>query len=305
MRGHIVVVGSLNMDLVVRTPRHPKIGETIIGSEFRTFPGGKGANQAVAAAKLGSPVMMIGRVGDDDFGYKLIEAVSVENMEVTYIIRDDCEPTGVAFITVDELGQNSIVVASGANAHLSPEDIDSAEAAFVGASVLLLQLECPLLAVNRAIELARQHGLMVVLNPAPAQVLDADLLASVDYLIPNESELALLSGQDDIQAAVRVIQDHGVKRMVVTLGDKGCLLVDNDTQKYLPAYNVPIVDTTAAGDAFAGAFAVGIKEGISFTEAANWGRVAGALTVTRAGAQPSLPTRTEFDEFRQTHGDGS
>ncbi len=297
MSEHIVVVGSLNMDLVVRTPRHPHIGETIIGSDFRTYPGGKGANQAVAAARLGSAVKMIGRVGKDDFGKALLHNVTHNGVDTSLILRDREAATGVALITVDDLGQNTIVVASGANARVTAEDISAAQEAFTGASVLVLQLECPLPAVTRAIEIARHYGVRVVLNPAPAQKLDPELLARVDYLIPNQSELVLLTNREPLSEAVGVLESWGVRRVIVTLGEEGVLIMENGREYRQAAPRVNVVDTTAAGDAFVGAFAVALRENLSTQEAAGWGNAAGALAVTRAGAQPSLPTRAEFDEF--------
>jgi ribokinase len=301
MAGHIVVVGSLNMDLVVKTPRHPKVGETILGSEFRTYPGGKGANQAVAAAKLGCPVKMVGRVGNDPFANELLEAISIETFDTEYIIRDPNEPTGVAFITVDQDGHNSIVVAPGANAHVSPEDVQAAENVFIGAAVLLVQLECPLPAVVRAIDLAKKHQLQVVLNPAPGQVLGSDLIGKVDYLLPNESELALISGEHEMSRAIDKMRELGVGAMVITMGGEGVLVVGQTSELQILALDVKVVDTTAAGDAFAGAFAVALTEGYELYDAARWGTIAGALAVTRAGAQPSLPSRTEFNRLLQEH----
>ena len=301
MAGHIVVVGSLNMDLVVKTPRHPKVGETILGSEFRTYPGGKGANQAVAAAKLGCPVKMVGRVGNDPFANELLEAISIETFDTEYIIRDPNEPTGVAFITVDQDGHNSIVVAPGANARVSPDDVQAAENAFIGATVLLVQLECPLPAVVRAIDLAKKHQLQVVLNPAPGQVLGSDLLGKVDYLLPNQSELALISGEQEMSRAINKMRELGVGAMVITMGGEGVLVVDQTSELQRPALDVKVVDTTAAGDAFAGAFAVALTEGYELFDAARWGTIAGALAVTRAGAQPSLPSRAEFNRLLQEH----
>jgi ribokinase len=297
MSNNIVVVGSLNMDLVVRTQRHPKIGETVLGYDFQTYPGGKGANQAVSAARLGSNVKMIGRVGRDNFGATLLEKVNADGIDAAHILIDQASPTGVAFITVDERGQNTIVVASGANGRLSPEDIANARSVFEFAAVLLLQLECPLSTVEQAIKLARKTNTKIVLNPAPAQLLDTDLLQQVDYLIPNQTELILLAGQESISAAVDVLLGIGVKNIVVTLGEAGALVVDSSGQEYISAYEVPVVDTTAAGDAFAGAFAVALCEGRSISEAARWGNAAGALTVMHAGAQPSLPYRDEFLAF--------
>ena len=299
MAGHIVVVGSLNMDLVVKTPRHPEVGETILGSEFRTYPGGKGANQAVAAAKLGCPVKMVGRVGKDPFANELLEAISIEKLDSAYIIRDPNEPTGVAFITVDQDGQNSIIVIPGANARVSPEDVQAAEKVFIGAAVLLIQLECPLPAVVRAIDLAKKHQLQVVLNPAPGQVLGIDILSKVDYLLPNQSELALISGEQDLNRAIDTMRELGCGAMVITMGGEGVLVVDATSEIQIPALDVKVVDTTAAGDAFAGAFAVALTEGYGLYDAARWGTIAGALAVTGAGAQPSLPSRVEFNRLLQ------
>jgi len=285
------------MDLVVRTFRHPQIGETVIGHDFQTYPGGKGANQAVAAARLGSDVKMIGRIGDDAFGDSLLATIKEDGVDTTYISKDPEVVSGVGFITVDNLGQNTIVVASGANARISPGDVSSAEDAFIGAEILLLQLECPLDVVERAIDIAKRRGLRIVLNPAPAQLLDSHLLQKVDYLIPNQTELLLLAGQESTGAAIDFLTSLGVQQLVVTMGEEGVLVVAGGKQHHLPAFRVPVVDTTAAGDAFAGAFAVALKEGFSILEAARWGNAAGALAVTRAGAQPSLPHRVEFDSF--------
>jgi len=297
MGGHIVVVGSLNMDLVIRAPRHPEPGETILGSDFKTFTGGKGANQAVAAARLGGSVKMIGQVGEDSFGDRLFEAVTAEGIETKFILRDPREATGVALITVDEAGQNTIVVASGANARLTPVDISNAEEAFKDAAVLLLQLESPLPAVTRAIELAKRHGVKVVLNPAPAQMLPTKLLTQVDYLVPNQTELAFLAGVEGTDTAVSCLGSLGVTKLIVTLGDEGALVVEKNRETQLQSYPVEVVDTTAAGDAFVGAFAVALTEGKVTLEAAAFGNAAGALTATRSGAQPSLPKRAELDQF--------
>jgi ribokinase len=297
MSGHIAIVGSLNMDLVVRAARHPLPGETILGGDFITCPGGKGANQAVAAARLGGRVKMVGRVGVDAFGDLMLRTLTQDGVDISDVARDQEAPTGVALITVDATGQNTIVVASGANARVTPEDVVAAERVFVGASVLVLQLECPLAVATRAIELALRHGVQVVLNPAPAQPLDADLLAHIDYLIPNQTELALLTGLDATDPAVSRLQELGVRRIILTLGKDGALVVESKSRIHLPAHPVTVVDTTAAGDAFIGAFAVALAEGRSTREAAKWGNAAGALSVTRVGAQPSLPTRAELEGF--------
>ena len=297
MAGHIVVVGSLNMDLVVRAPRHPQPGETLLGAEFRTFPGGKGANQAVAAARLGGQVKLIGRVGADAFGDALLETCTRDGVDTRHVERLEDAPTGVALITVDDAGQNTIVVVPGANGKLSPPDLLAAAPAFEGASVVVMQLEVPLLTVIYAADLARRHGARVVLNPAPAQPLSATGLEQVDVLIPNQSEAALLTGCASAGDAARRLIALGVRSVVVTMGERGVLIAEGETATLLPAHQVSVLDTTAAGDAFVGAFAVALAEGRTVLEAAAWGNAAGALAVTRAGAQPSLPARAELERF--------
>jgi ribokinase len=295
--GHIVVVGSLNMDLVVRSPRHPRPGETLLGREFHTFPGGKGANQAVAAARLGSQVKMIGRVGADAFGEALLQTLSKDGVDARQVEKLAEAPTGVALITVDDAGQNTIVVVPGANGELSPPDLLAAESAFEGASVVVMQLEIPLRTVTYAADLAHRHGARVTLNPAPAQPLGSTLLKQVDVLIPNQPEAALLTGGASASESARRLRASGVRSVIVTLGEDGVLIVEDETEMRLPAHRVSVVDTTAAGDAFVGAFAVALSEGRSAREAAAWGNAAGALAVTRAGAQPSLPARSELEHF--------
>ena len=296
MAGHIVVVGSLNMDLVVRSPRHPQPGETLLGSEFRTFPGGKGANQAVAAARLGGQVKLIGRVGADAFGKSLIQTLANDGVD-TGQVKQLGVATGVALITVDGAGQNTIVVVPGANGELSPPDLWSAASAFEGASVVVMQLEIPVLTVAYAADLAHRHGACVVLNPAPAQALEASLLKNVDYLVPNQPEAAFLTGQSSPREAARRLRASGARSVVVTLGDQGVLIMDDEGEAQFEPHRVQVVDTTAAGDAFIGAFAVALAEGRLAREAAAWGNAAGALAVTRAGAQPSLPTRDELEKL--------
>jgi len=296
MTARVTVVGSLNMDLVVRAPRIPQPGETIIGGDFRQVPGGKGANQAVAAARLGARVSMVGRLGRDAFGQALLEGLAGDGVDHTFVIRDEEAATGVALIVVDDGGQNSIVVASGANARLSVGDVEAAQAAIVEADVLLLQLESPLEAVFRTAEMAHARGVTVVLNPAPARSLPASLLAMVDVLIPNESETALLTEMpvtDRVQAeaAAAALLEMGVGAVILTLGERGALLAQPKGVTHVPPFEVAPVDTTAAGDAFVGGLATALAEGKSLARAVRWGNAAGALAVTRAGAQPSLPTR--------------
>jgi ribokinase len=296
MPAGIVVVGSLNMDLVTRTERIPQPGETILGGDLQTFPGGKGANQAVAARRMGAQVAMIGRVGQDAFAAPLLQALGEAGVDSSHVLQDPGTATGVAIIVVDQRGQNSIVVCSGANAHLSPQDIRSAESTIAGADALLLQLECPLETVREAAEIARDHGVRVILNPAPARPLPEALLRNVDVLVPNESEASLLTGLpvEDIPqvvAATARLQEMGAEAVVVTLGERGALYLYKGESRLVPAFEVTPVDTTAAGDAFMGGFAVALAEGKPFAEAVRWGNAAGALATTKMGAQPSLPER--------------
>lgn len=300
MSGTIVVVGSLNMDMVVRVLRHPGPGETILGEDFNTFPGGKGANQAVAAARLGTAVKMIGRVGADAFGDALLETLQRDGVDISQVLRHPGVKTGVAMISVDADGQNSIVVAPGANARLTAEDISAAESVFTDAAVVVLQLEIPLPAVKRAAELGKKYGAQVVLNPAPAQPLEDSLAKLVDYIIPNQSELANLINscqESSVERAAARLKDKGFQKVVVTLGEKGAFLLEGDRNLYIPAFPVTVVDTTAAGDAFVGAFSVALSEGTSIEKAVMWSNAAGALAVTRLGAQPSLPSREEVERL--------
>jgi len=305
MTAHVAVVGSLNMDLVARAARIPQPGETVIGGEFRNVPGGKGANQAVAAARLGAQVSMVGRVGRDAFAGPLLDSLAADGIDHTFVIQDPHAATGVALIVVDDAGENSIVVASGANMRLSPTDVDAAETAIAGADALLLQLESPLETVTRAAELARAHGVTVILNPAPARPLPVELLALVNVLIPNESETALLTGmpvgdQAEAEAAAGALRTMGVGTVILTLGQRGALLAREGETVMCPAFDVTPVDTTAAGDAYVGGFAVALAEGRTLSEATRWGNGAGALATTKLGAQPSLPARQELETLLAT-----
>ena len=296
MPARIVVVGSLNMDLVTRAERIPQPGETILGGDLQTFPGGKGANQAVAARRMGAQVAMIGRVGQDAFATPLLQALGEAGVDSSHVLQDPSAATGVAIIVVDQRGQNSIVVCSGANAHLSPQDIRSAESTIAGADALLLQLESPLETVREAAEIARDRGVRVILNPAPARPLPEALLRNVDVLVPNESEASLLTGlpvEDipQVEAAAARLHEMGAEAVVVTLGERGALYLYKGESHRVPAFEVTPVDTTAAGDAFMGGFAVALAEGKPFAEAVRWGNAAGALATTKMGAQPSLPER--------------
>ncbi len=302
MTPHVTIVGSLNMDLVVRAPRFPQPGETLIGTDFCTVPGGKGANQAVAAGRLGAHVSMIGRVGSDDYAEVLLHNLAASGVDHTFVTRDARHATGVALIVVDDAGQNSIVIASGANGQLSPADVEAAASTIGDADALILQLESPLETVTRAAQVAHAHGVTVILNPAPARALPPSLLSLVDFLIPNETETMLLTGMpvgDDAEreAAASRLRAQGVGTVILTLGEHGALLAREGETRRVPAFGVTPIDTTAAGDAFVAGFAVASADGQPLDEAVRWGNAAGALAASRFGAQPSLPTRQEVERL--------
>jgi ribokinase len=307
MKPQIVVVGSLNMDLVMQAPRIPKPGETVSGAEdLKLIPGGKGANQAYGSAMLGAEVAMLGRVGDDAFGETLVQNLNIVKVDTRFITQDPDAATGIALIVVEESGQNIIVVSPGANRCVSPEDVTQGESVIQSADVLLLQLEIPLNVVIRAVELAKLHGVITILNPAPARPLPAELLTLIDVLIPNETEAAILSGcetntDEEIQQAAAALRRSGAKTIIMTLGSRGALLTTENVFSYFPAFPVDPVDTTAAGDAFVASFAVAVAEGKSLQEAVRYGNAAGALACTKFGAQPSLPNRPELEQLLKTN----
>lgn len=297
----VIVVGSVNTDLVIRVPRLPRPGETVLGGEFFETAGGKGANQAVAAARLArEPVAFVAAVGDDPFGRRSLDNLRRENLILDAVKVVDGMPSGVAQIVVDDRGENAIAVASGANAALRPQDIDSLpQDLFASARVFLTCLETPLDTVARGLERAKRSGLVTILNPAPAGSLGGrlDLLELVDVLTPNELEAAELAGGDsgaDPMILARRLRQCGARDCVITLGHQGCL-VAADRIESIAGIKVIAVDSTAAGDAFNGALAVALAEGRSLADAARWANRAAAIAVTRRGAQPSLPTREELD----------
>lgn len=299
---HVLVVGSLNADLVVRAPRFPQPGETLSGEDLHVIPGGKGANQAVAAARLGANVSMFGRVGKDNFGDFLLENLKTNNVDTQLIQRDDAS-TGTAIIVVDSNGQNSIVLSPGANGKVSTADVE--HASFLHHDLLLLQLEIPTATVLRAAQRAKESKTRVILNPAPAKDIPDELVALADFIIPNETELSLLTGMEvkDLPSAVlaaRRLMQSGATTIIVTLGSNGALIVSESLVAPIKTYPVKVVDTTAAGDVFIGGFATALLNNRSLEESVQYGCVCGALACTKFGAQPSLPTREEVEKFIRT-----
>jgi len=295
----IVIIGSVNMDLVLRVPRMPLPGETLAGEKFMTIPGGKGANQAVACARLAAPgtsVAMVACVGDDAFGGQMRDSITACGIDDRYIDEVAGEATGIASIMVDANAQNSIVIAAGANGRLDVERIERARPLIEQATIVLLQLEVPMDTVIHSIELAHSLGKTVVLNPAPAQALPRELLQKIDYLILNEIEAAMLAEEqsEDIPLLARKLHALGARNVVVTLGEKGVYGSFADgQQRHLPARKVQAVDTTAAGDTFIGGFIGAIAQGRDQFDAIGYAQAAAALSVTRVGAQTSIPTRDE------------
>ena len=303
----VIVLGSINTDLVIRSARLPLPGETVLGGTFFQAPGGKGANQAVAAARAGRErVVFLAAVGDDAFGRASLQNLAGENLDCTYIKSLAGHASGVALIMVDERGENAISVAGGANLALRPEDVDAVpDDVFRRAKVFLACFESPLDAVRRVLERARSAGLITVLNPAPALPIDEvrDLLPQVDVLTPNEREAQALTGVevDSNESAIRSARkllEMGCKSVIVTLGKDGAVAVDAQRQTTIAAREVTAIDTTAAGDCFSGALAVALAEGQELFSAAEWASIAAGISVTRLGAQPSLPTREQIEVVR-------
>ena len=302
MTGKIVVVGSLNMDLVGCAPRLPVVGETITGHTFFDAPGGKGANQAYAAAKLGGRVSMVGRVGSDDFGRRMRSNLELAGCDASGVLAlQDC-PSGIALIFVADDGHNSIMVLPGANGRLSEVDIEGSRDQFEGAAYVLIQLEIPLHTVVAVARAARRTGAQVILDPAPAQPLAGELLSLVDVLTPNETEAAILAGLPPRRLAPvqafdigRQLRRRGARIVIVKLGDQGCVLVSDGEPRHLPAPKVQAVDTTAAGDVFNAGLAVGLSEGMDLSAACQFANRAAAVSVTRRGAQPAAPSRAEVE----------
>jgi len=301
MTNKIVVVGSSNTDMIVKSARIPQPGETILGGEFSTAAGGKGANQAVAAARAGGNVTFIARIGNDMLGKQALVRFKKDGIDTTHVFNDNSAPSGVALIMVSESGENSISVASGANANLNPDDIKRSKSKIEEADILLMQLESPIETIQTAAEIAKSSGIKVILNPAPAQELSSELLASIDIITPNETETEILTGikvntEEDLDNAVDKLLATGITTVLITLGSKGVLIAQENMNKIIPAYKVEAVDTTAAGDVFNGAFAVALANGLSLEEAVYFGNAAASISVTRLGAQPSAPMKSEIEE---------
>ncbi|MCX2897944.1 ribokinase [Pseudomonas mandelii] len=303
MPAKVAVIGSLNMDLVTRAPRLPRGGETLIGQSFATVSGGKGANQAVAAARLGAQVSMVGCVGSDAYGRELRDALLAEQIDCQAVSIVDGS-SGVALIVVDDNSQNAIVIVAGANGALTPAVIGCFDSVLQAADVIICQLEIPDASVGHALKRARELGKVVILNPAPAsRPLPADWYAHIDYLIPNESEATALSGLpvdslDTAKAAATQLIAMGAGKVIITLGAQGSLFADGASFEHFPAPDVKAIDTTAAGDTFVGGFAAALAKGQGEAAAIRFGQVAAALSVTRAGAQPSIPTLSEVQAFK-------
>lgn len=301
----IVVLGSSNTDMILRVPRIPRPGETVLGGRFATAAGGKGANQATAAARAGGQVSLIARVGSDSLGDQAVAGFRREGIAVDHVLRDPDEPSGVALIFVEESGENSIAVASGANARLLPVDVESAGEEIAAASILLMQLETPLETVEAAARIAREADTAVILDPAPARELPDALLRDVSILTPNQGEAEHLTGVavtdlPSAEEAAQRLRERGVGEVIVTLGAQGAVWVAPHGTEFVPGHAVAVVDATGAGDVFNGCLAAALARRRPRREAIEYANAAAALSVTREGAQPAAPERDEIDAFRRS-----
>jgi ribokinase len=299
----VVVVGSTNTDMTVRVPRLPNPGETVSGDDFRVTGGGKGANQAVAAARAGAQVVFVTALGTDDIGDRAMDSLAGEGLDLRHVRRVADTPSGIALILVDQAGENVIAVAAGANAALRPEDVAPIAAIVEPGDAILVQLEIPAATVLATAALARRRGARLILNPAPARPLEDALLGAVSLITPNEHEAASLThaGSADLARAAAVLHDRGVPEVLITLGAAGVYVSTAGVATHLPAFAVDAVDTTAAGDVFNGALAVALIEGRPLIEAARFGSAAAAISVTRPGARESAPRRAEIDAWLARH----
>lgn len=297
-----VVFDSINIDLVVKTPRLPVPGETLLGKEFFTTPGGKGANQAVALARLGVPTQIVGRVGGDSFGDQLLSSLQTAGVQTNNVLVDESVSSGIAAIAVDDQGKNQIIIVPGANGRVDATDVEQLTKLLPSASVLLLQLEIPLDAVLAAAKAAQQAGVTVILDPAPVRTIPDELYGLIDIITPNEveaGELVNLTVNEPQSAAVAaaMLRQKGVKSVIVKLGDRGVVYATESETFFMPAFSVATVDTVAAGDAFNGGLAAGLVAGLTLRQAVVWGAAAGALATTKSGAQSAMPERETFDAF--------
>lgn len=305
MNGKILVVGSSNTDMIIKISSLPKPGETVIGGSFFMAAGGKGANQAIAAKKSGADVTFMTRVGDDDFGKRAVDDYRNEGLNVDYIIKDEQAASGIAFIMVDNKGENSIAVASGANTNLLPADIEKISGVLNQVEIILLQLEIPLETVYAVVKKAFDAGKTVILNPAPAQKLGDDLLRMITIITPNENEAEILTGikihdEHSAKKAADLLLSKGIETVLLTMGSRGLLFHDKSRSEIIHAYKVNAVDTTAAGDVFNGALAAALVENKEIFSAIRFASAAAGISVTRIGAQTSIPDRQEIEEFMRT-----
>ncbi len=305
-RDGVLVVGSANIDMVVSVKKFPQPGETIFGKKFQMFPGGKGANQAVCCARLGAKTYFIGKMGNDDFEKNLLKNFNEQGVDVSYMLNDDKESTGTALITVDENGENEIIVISGSNMKLSPKDLWTNKDIFENVKVVVSQLEIPLNTVEEVAKLAKENNNVFILNPAPAQKLSEELLSMIDYLTPNETELQLLSGininnEESIEKAVKILLNKGVRNIIVTLGEKGASLFNKKLEKKFSAPKVKVVDSTGAGDAFNGALAYALSNNEEIEKAVQFAVSVASFSVTKMGAQSSLPAIEELKYYKKAN----
>ena len=299
MSNPIAVLGSINMDLVTEVPHLPQPGETVLGRRFNRYPGGKGANQAVGAARLGAPTAMFGKVGTDSLGNELLDKLAENGIDISRVERESSCPSGIASILVSEKGENVIACVPGANGRVDVSYVDDLLPVIVQAKVLLLQLEIPLETIDYLLRQLPAGRPMVILDPAPAQDLSSMFLERIDILTPNNGELLALAGNHDMEKAAYHLLDRGIKHVVCKCGEEGAHLIDRKRSDPFPSFSIDAIDTTAAGDAFNGALAVALAEGKPLDKAIRWANAAGALAATKKGAQPSLPTRAEVDRLVQ------
>lgn len=305
----IVVIGSLNMDLVIRAQRAPEAGETLSAEELLTIPGGKGANQAAAIARLGGSVSLIGRVGRDDYGEQLLSILSRQGVDISYVRREPGVQTGLAIIIVDRLGENRILLISGSNSHVNEDDVNGALESITKAKLLLCQLETLKNTVSYSIETAFRYNVPFLLNPAPAYPLPDHLLKKISYLVLNETEAQVVSGLPvegvaTAKKAAQSLYERGTKTVVITLGSQGAVAASEEGAEHVPGFAVHPIDTTAAGDAFIGGFAVATVQGLALKERLRFANACGALAVTKLGAQTSLPSLEEVENFFKTDHTG-